>query len=271
LAKLKYVEELTRSLEWLDEILHHLPHNKVIYDFSNTFVAFPPRTSQRHYRQTHRFHRMQLRHTIWERRLKKKRAYHIAELKTINQIKIRNEIIKKLLQNNGSHLSEFESRYDKDFFMKIMRNSPTLLYSKIFSMPIEIQQKIALTFYNTRESYGWDVKINGYQVTVYINAFELWYSPNSEYDLMTYFCLLWPIKKPKIIVDCTHNMTFKYHEQITAITQTITSEHLDYCVPEICHNQVILDFSFLFSSTHCAFTSDAIRIRFERVANRFLR
>ena len=66
LAKLKYVKELTKSLEWIDEILQHLPHNKVIYDFSDTFVAFPPRTSQQHYRQNHRFHRMQFRHTIWE-------------------------------------------------------------------------------------------------------------------------------------------------------------------------------------------------------------
>ena len=47
LARLKYVKQLTKSLEWMNELLHHLPHKKVIYDFSNTFVAFPPRTSQR--------------------------------------------------------------------------------------------------------------------------------------------------------------------------------------------------------------------------------
>ena len=126
-----------------------------------------------------------------------------------------------------------------------------------------------MTFYDIRESYGWDVKVNGYQVTVCINTFELWCSPNSEYDLMIYFCLLWPIEKPKIIVDCTHNLTFKYREQITTITQTVTFEHLDYYVPEIYHNQVILDFSFLFSSTHCSFNPDAIRTQFERVMNRF--
>ena len=178
---------------------------------------------------------------------------------------------KDRVRNNGSYLPGFESRYDRDLLMKVMHNFPTSLYSKIFSMPIEIQQKIALTFYNIRESYGWDVKVNGYQVTVYINAFELWCSPNSEYDLMTYFYLLWPIEKPKIIVDCTHIMNFKYREQIISITQTVTSKHLDYCVPEIYHNQVILDFSFLFSSTHCTFNSDVVRTRFKCVMNRFFR
>ena len=96
LARLKYVKQLTKSLEWMDELLHYLPHKKVIYDFSNTFVAFPFRTLQRQYRQTHRFFRMQMRHTIWKRRLKKRQACRIAELKTINQIRVRNEIIKKL-------------------------------------------------------------------------------------------------------------------------------------------------------------------------------
>ena len=49
LDRLKYIKQLTKNLEWMDELLHYLPHKKVIYDFSNIFVAFPLRMLQRQY------------------------------------------------------------------------------------------------------------------------------------------------------------------------------------------------------------------------------
>lgn len=239
-------------------------------------MTFPPKTLQQQYRQTHRFFRMQMRHMTWERSLEKKQACCIVELKTLNQIRIRNKIVEKLSKrhrvwSNGSYLPGFKSSCDKDLFMKVIHNFSTPLYSNIFSMPVEIQQKMALTFYNTCQSYDWDVKVNRYKAIICIRAFELWCSLNSKFDLMIYFYLLWPIEKLKIIIDYTHNMTFKYQEQVISITQIIKSEHLDYCVLKIYHNQVVLDYNFLFNSTNCASNPSAIQTQFECVMNRFPR
>jgi len=137
--------------------------------------------------------------------------------------------------------------------MRVIHNFPTPFNPNIFSMPIEIQQKIALTFYDKRQSYCWDVKVNRYKATIYIRVLELSCSPNLEFNLMIYFCLLWPMDKPKLIVDCNQNMTFKYQEQVISTTQIIKSEHLDYCILKIYHNQVVLDYSFFFNSMNCIF------------------
>jgi len=79
----------------MDELMQCLPHKKVIYDFSNTCVAFPPETLQQQCKQAHRCFHMQIQHTIWKWSLEKRQASHANELKIISQIIIRKEIIDK--------------------------------------------------------------------------------------------------------------------------------------------------------------------------------
>ena len=46
--------------------------------------------------------------------------------------------------------------------------------SQIFLLPMEIQEIIAISYYNDRNSEAWTLKINGYKATIKINAKEIW-------------------------------------------------------------------------------------------------
>lgn len=46
--------------------------------------------------------------------------------------------------------------------------------SQVFSLPMEIQEKIAMSYYNNQNSEAWVLKHNGYKVTIEIYAKEMW-------------------------------------------------------------------------------------------------
>ena len=46
--------------------------------------------------------------------------------------------------------------------------------SHVFSLPMEIQEKIAISYYNGRNSKVWLLRFNGYRVTIEIDAKEMW-------------------------------------------------------------------------------------------------
>ena len=59
--------------------------------------------------------------------------------------------------------------------------------SQVFSLPKEIQEIIAIYYYNDQNSKAWILKIDGYKATVEINAKEMWLESESEMSLVHFF------------------------------------------------------------------------------------
>ena len=46
--------------------------------------------------------------------------------------------------------------------------------SQVFSLPIEIQNKIAMSYYNDQNFEAWVLRLNWYKVTIEIDIKEMW-------------------------------------------------------------------------------------------------
>ena len=45
---------------------------------------------------------------------------------------------------------------------------------QVFSLPMEIQEIIAISYYNDRNSKAWTLRLDEYKATIKINAKEMW-------------------------------------------------------------------------------------------------
>ena len=59
--------------------------------------------------------------------------------------------------------------------------------SQVFSLPMEIQEKIAMSYYNNQNSEAWVLKHNGYEVTIEIDIKEMWMELKSKMSLIHLF------------------------------------------------------------------------------------
>lgn len=63
---------------------------------------------------------------------------------------------------------DFMDRYRGDDYMMLLWKHPSTLISYFLAFPKEIQQVIAMKYYENRTSNAWELRINGLHVTIEI-------------------------------------------------------------------------------------------------------
>ena len=100
------------------------------------------------------------------------------------------------LKISQTHLSQlqidksnphFVEQYCDDKYVKILQRNPCKVMSQVFSLPKEIQEIIAISYYNDQNFEAWTLKIDGYKATIEINAKEMWMELELEMSLIHLF------------------------------------------------------------------------------------
>jgi len=108
----------------------------------------------------------------------------------------------------------FIERYHDDKYVKLLQRNPCKVMSQVFSLPMKIQKIIAMSYFNDRNSEAWTLRLNGYKVTIEINAKEMWMESELEMSLIHLLRVHWPYQRPKISLNYVDHVNIKYWERI---------------------------------------------------------
>ena len=108
---------------------------------------------------------------------------------------LKNHLLQFQIDKSNPHSVE---QYHDDKYVKMLQRNPCKVMSQVFSLPMEIQEKITMSYYNNRNSEAWVLKHNGYKVTIEIDAKDMCMELESKISLIHLFHIHWPYQRPKI-------------------------------------------------------------------------
>lgn len=89
------------------------------------------------------------------------------------------------------------------------------------------------------------------RMIVSASVMSMWGEPRDELNSLNYLCMSCPDRKPHIILDCINYISVNYHGHQIIWLETILAKSLAHYISKIFHDQVILDYTVLFSLTTC--------------------
>jgi len=137
--------------------------------------------------------------------------------------------------------------------------------SQVFSLPNEIQEIIAMSYYNNQTSEAWTLKIDGYKATIKINAKEIWMESESKMSFVYLFQIHWCYHKPKILLNCVDHSNIKYCERIISFIDVVNDFVIQYNASRIMDHDIVYDFTLLFTKTCSIDNPINTKPRFQRI------
>ena len=129
---------------------------------------------------------------------------------------------------------------------------------------MEIQEIIAMFYYNDQNSEVQRLKINGYKAIVEINAKEMWMELKFEISLIHLFCIHWPYQRPKISLDCVDHVNIKNWGRIMSFIDVVNDLVIEYNTSTILTYDIIYDYTTHFSKMSCVDNAINTKSKFER-------
>lgn len=137
--------------------------------------------------------------------------------------------------------------------------------SQVFSLPIEIQEIIAIPYYNDLKFEVWMLKFNGSKVTIEIEAKEMCMELKSEMSLIHLFHVHWLYQRPKFLLNYVDHVNIRHWGWIILLTDVVDDLVIEYNTFIIMNHDIIYDYISLFSKTCCVDNVINTKLIFERM------
>lgn len=82
---------------------------------------------------------------------------------------------------------DFIERYKGDVYMILLQKKPSMLISHFICLPKEIQEIIAMKYYENQTSNVWSFKINDLKALIEVEVQEMWMEHEFEMGLLHIF------------------------------------------------------------------------------------
>jgi len=212
----------------------------MIYDFTPSFVPKPRQSEKLIQKLNHHFS-----HT--RSRFPSLLSHEKSEEKLSSKV-VRTHLLQFHIDKSNPYFIE---RYHNDKYVRLLQGNPCKIMSQVFSLLMEIQEIIAMSYFNNQKSETWMLKFNESKVIVEIDAKEMWMELESKMSLVHLFHMLWPYHKPKISLNYVDHVNIKYWGQIISFTNVVNDLVVGYNTSSILIYDIIYDYTTHFSKTSC--------------------
>ena len=192
-------QDLNNFFDWANQIVGDLNYHKMIYDFTPSFVPKPRQSGKLIQKLNHHFSHTRSRFPSL--------LSHEKSTRKLSSKAIRTHFSQFHIDKSNPHFIE---RYHNDKYVRLLQENPCKIMSQVFSSPMEIQEIIAMYYFNNRKSETWMLKFNGPKVIVEIDAKEMWMELELEMSVVHLFCMIWPYHRPNISLNCVDHVNVKY-------------------------------------------------------------